>query len=45
VRDAAQRAEQAQVRDLASQMLTAQTMEVEVIRQMLAARGVAALPP
>lgn len=41
---AAERAAQPQVRNLAAQMLTAQTAEIESIRQMLAERGAAELP-
>lgn len=41
---AAERAEQQPVRNLATQMLTAQTAESQSIRQMLAARGAAPLP-
>ncbi|MDN5749813.1 MAG: DUF305 domain-containing protein [Pseudonocardia sp.] len=41
---AAERATQQQVRNLAAQMLTAQTAESQAIRQMLADRGAAPLP-
>jgi len=41
---AAERAVRQQVRNLAAQMLTAQTAEIQSIRQMLAERGAAPLP-
>ncbi|MEV0085524.1 DUF305 domain-containing protein [Saccharopolyspora sp. NPDC050642] len=42
--EAAERAEQPQVRNLAQQMLNAQSTEIEVMNQMLAERGAKPLP-
>jgi len=42
---AARTAQEPEVRNLASQMLTSQTAESDYLRQLLAARGATPLPP